>query len=120
MCQHDINTQQLTAVNVQLSENWVVFVENVYKYLSDATREDPLTHVTKSKAAFEKQNQKSGLKIAHLQNKLEKYRKRLELLESGVVPDKQHPGLEILRDVGQGLRYVGSSLSCKIGHFASK
>lgn len=80
--------------------------ENVYKYLSDAAREDPHGSAIKSKAAFEKQNQKSGQKIAHLQHKLEKYRKRLELLEAGIVPDKQHHALDMLRDVGQGLKWV--------------
>ena len=80
-----------------------IFTENVYKYLSDVARDDHHSAV-KSRATFEKQNQKSGQKIAHLQHKLEKYRRKLELLESGIIPEKQNYALDVLRDMGQGLK----------------
>lgn len=68
-------------------------IENVNKYLTDTEHGDVNTPgALKTKAAFEKQNQKSGQKIAHLQHKLEKYRKKLEQLESAIATPQHSQG----------------------------
>jgi hypothetical protein len=55
----------------------------------------------KTKAAFEKQNQKSGQKIAHLQHKLEKYRKKLEHWNLPLPPQHSQGLAEYKRGVSE-------------------
>lgn len=61
------------------------------------------------KNLFEKRNQKSAQSINHLQKKLEQYQRRLQEVEThGFSTHKQ--AKEVLRDVGQGLKWVSTEL----------
>lgn len=61
------------------------------------------------KAVFEKKNQKSAHTISQLQKKLDNYTKRVKDLQNQQYSHHKHPHRqprEMLRDVGQGLRFV--------------
>lgn len=82
------------------------FVDNVNEYLKLASNADK-TQVQRIKAVFEKKNQKSAQCIQQLQKKLESYNKKLKELETkGVQAHHHRQPREVLRDMGQGLKYV--------------
>lgn len=62
--------------------------------------------IQRIKAVFEKKNQKSAQVIAQLQRKLDTYQKRvIELERHGQLQSHRQPR-EVLRDMGQGLKWV--------------
>lgn len=78
------------------------------EYLKLAANADK-HQVQRIKAVFEKKNQKSAQVISQLQKKLDNYQKRVHEIESGV-GQGHRPPREVLRDMGQGLKYVTSLL----------
>lgn len=81
--------------------------DNVNEYLKLAANADK-QQLQRIKAVFEKKNQKSAHTISQLQKKLESYSKRVK--EVQVQQNQRQLGhrqpREVLRDVGQGLKYV--------------
>jgi hypothetical protein len=77
----------------------------VNEYLKLAANADK-QQLQRIKAVFEKKNQKSAHNISQLQKKLESYNKRLQdlQLQQSMKLQIHRPPLEMLRDVGQGLR----------------
>lgn len=83
--------------------------ENVNEYLKLAANADAdKQQLHRIKAVFEKKNQKSAHTISQLQKKLESYSKRvkdMQIQQSQRQLGHRQPR-EVLRDVGQGLKYV--------------
>lgn len=81
--------------------------DNVNEYLKLAANADK-QQLPRIKAVFEKKNQKSAHTISQLQKKLESYSKRVKELQ--IQQNQRQQGhrqpREVLRDVGQGLKYV--------------
>lgn len=81
--------------------------DNVNEYLKLAANADK-QQLQRIKAVFEKKNQKSAHTISQLQKKLESYSKRVSDLQ--IQQNQRQQGhrqpREVLRDVGQGLKYV--------------
>lgn len=81
--------------------------DNVNEYLKLAANADR-QQLARIKAVFEKKNQKSAHTISQLQKKLENYSKRVREMQS--LHSQRHQGhrqpREVLRDVGQGLKWV--------------
>lgn len=83
--------------------------ENVNEYLKLAANADAdKQQLHRIKAVFEKKNQKSAHTISQLQKKLETYSKRVKDIQ--IQQNQRQIGhrqpREVLRDVGQGLKYV--------------
>lgn len=83
--------------------------DNVNEYLKLAANADAdKQQLHRIKAVFEKKNQKSAHTISQLQKKLESYSKRakdLQFQQNQRQMGHRQPR-EVLRDVGQGLKYV--------------
>lgn len=82
---------------------WLVTIDNVNEYLKLAANADK-QQVQRIKAVFEKKNQKSAQIIAQLQRKLDAYQKKVHDVEKGI--QSHRPPREVLRDMGQGLKWV--------------
>lgn len=84
-----------------------MLLENVNEYLKLASNADK-QQLQRIKNVFEKKNQKSAQTIAQLQKKLENYTKRIRDMEKSGYSSHHHhrQPKEVLRDVGQGLKYV--------------
>lgn len=83
--------------------------ENVNEYLKLAANADAdKQQLHRIKAVFEKKNQKSAHTISQLQKKLESYSKRVKDMQ--IQQNQRQLGhrqpREVLRDVGQGLKYA--------------
>lgn len=80
--------------------------DNVNEYLKLAANADR-QQLARIKAVFEKKNQKSAHTISQLQKKLENYSKRVREMQS--IHSQRQQGhrqpREVLRDVGQGLKW---------------
>lgn len=83
--------------------------ENVDEYLRVSANTVDKHHVQKMKSVFEKKNQKSSQRMAHLQRKLQIYLQRQRQLETSGL-DNCRPTKGVLKDVGQGLRSVGGNI----------
>lgn len=81
--------------------------DNVNEYLKLAANADK-HQLQRIKAVFEKKNQKSAHTISQLQKKLESYSKRVRDIQHAQNQRQQghRQPREVLRDVGQGLKYV--------------
>ncbi|XP_051509252.1 transmembrane and coiled-coil domains protein 1 isoform X2 [Myxocyprinus asiaticus] len=97
--------QKILKLTEQLRIEQAARDENVAEYLKLASSANDKQQSTRIKQVFEKKNQKSAASIAQLQRKLEHYHRRLREVEhSGV----QRQPKDVLRDVQQGLRDVGT------------
>lgn len=76
---------------------------NEYLQLAASADKQQLQRI---KAVFEKKNQKSAHTISQLQKKLDNYQKRMRDFELHGVAQSHRPPREVLRDMGQGLRWV--------------
>lgn len=85
--------------------HYMFFVENVNEYLKLAANADK-QQLTRIKTVFEKKNQKSANSISQLQKKLDSYQKKLKSYEMNGAPAGHRQPREVLRDMGQGLKYV--------------
>jgi len=81
--------------------------DNVNEYLKLAANADK-QQLQRIKAVFEKKNQKSAQSISQLQKKLESYNKKLRDLEMHGLSSTHRQPREMLRDMGQGLKWVNS------------
>jgi len=80
------------------------YTEHVNEYLRLSASADK-QQLQRIKTIFEKKNQKSAQTLAALQKKVESYKKKIiEVEHYGVSAHKQPK--EVLKDVGQGLKYV--------------
>ncbi|KAI1289588.1 Transmembrane and coiled-coil domains protein 1 [Halotydeus destructor] len=85
--------------------------ENVNEYLKLSSAAVDKTQITRIKSIFEKKNQKSAQTISHLQKKLDSYSKRIKELEQyGYSALHQHRPKDMLRDMGHGLKGVGTNI----------
>ncbi|XP_056628904.1 transmembrane and coiled-coil domains protein 1 [Triplophysa dalaica] len=97
--------QKILKLKEQLRIEQAARDDNVAEYLKLAGSANDKQHSIRIKQVFEKKNQKSAANIAQLQRKLEHYHRRLRDAEhSGV----QRQPKDVLRDMQQGLRDVGS------------
>lgn len=84
--------------------------ENVNEYLKLFTNADKVQQA-RIKSVFEKKNQKSAISIANLQRKLDHYKKKISELEMhGYSALHQGRPKEMLRDMGQNLKGVGTNI----------
>lgn len=74
------------------------------EYLKLASNADK-HQLQRIKAVFEKKNQKYAQTISQLQKKLDIYYRRLQDLQAHGVSSHYRQPREVLRDMGQGLRY---------------
>jgi len=79
--------------------------DNVNEYLKLSTNADR-QQVQRIKSVFEKKNQKSAQIISQLQKKLEGYTKKMRDAENMRASSMHRQPREVLRDMGQGLKYV--------------
>jgi rubrerythrin len=84
------------------------FSEHVDEYLRLSSSADKQQR-QRIKSIFERKNQKSTQTLAALQKKVESYKKKIVDIEHGVSQHKQPK--EVLKDVGQGLKYVWNKAS---------
>jgi hypothetical protein len=77
----------------------------VNEYLKLAANADKQQR-TRIKTVFEKKNQKSAHNILQLQKKLDSYTKKLRNYEMNGAQVAHRQPREVLRDMGQGLKYV--------------
>ena len=82
-------------------------IDNVNEYLKLAANADK-QQLQRIKAVFEKKNQKSAQSISQLQKKLDSYNKKLRDLEMHGLSSTHRQPREMLRDMGQGLKWVNS------------